>query len=385
MRQHTVGQGSLTQQAMVDSSPAVGKSSRVDELQRSLEASPIYRLDRTSVAIPADAGVQADDAQEAAQAEPSPMTEVGHEELRALGVEPRIEPSDATVPSAASMPNVGNPHHMADQDDFNRNSVASHDKQNNRQLNRPGVRFHTHKGDIDLLYPKRSAHRYVIDNHDQFIPKGEMIHPHTPVAFNLAPLRKHDGRTYALTWVNGGGSLWTSLSVFRDDDNLKDQIHAQSAGVLPSDKVGSALSARWVFRHVHDAPSADSQKLAANKDRYVLPNKPAGDKENKLDHYGYRPTHLYNVLLNLPQAAEASAGEAPPVAVDSAVPGWSFFVASGAQFRRQVPVFRGGQSEPDRDAFVTFVYGFLGQATRQGEQRDLHRRGWVPAGVLKPA
>jgi hypothetical protein len=87
------------------------------------------------------------------------------------------------------------------------------------------------------------------------------------------------------------------------------------------------------------------------------------------------------VLLNLPQEAELGANEAPPVAVDSARPGWAFFVARGGKFRRQVPVFRASSGAPEH--FVTFVFGFLAKATRFGPQRDVHRRGWVPQGVLR--
>jgi hypothetical protein len=223
------------------------------------------------------------------------------------------------------------------------------------------------------VHDRATVHRFLIDERGEFVPH-DMIHPSTPVAFNLAPLRRRGPRAiYALTFVNGRGSLWTPLSAFRDGDHLKEEIHDQSVSLLPSAKTGSKPAAYREFRTL-----PDDDRLATVADMYILPGKTGG--ANKLDHYRYRSsTHLYNVLLNLPQEAELDANEAPPVAVDSARPGWAFFVAQGGLFRRQVPLFRARSGTPAHD--VTFVFGFLGKATRQGLQRDVRRRGWVPKGV----
>ena len=141
----------------------------------------------------------------------------------------------------------------------------------------------------------------------------------------------------------------------------------------------------------HDCVMADEDEFnnahiaSHNKDRSgasAQPRRPDKHGANKLDHYRYRKeTHLYNVLLNLPQEAELGASEAPPVAVDSAQPGWTFFIARGGKFRRQVRVFHANSGVPG--PFVTFVFGFLAKATRFGSQVDVRRRGRVPKGVLR--
>lgn len=397
MRQHQPGRATLTQQLAHDTHDtgdgfdrAPGRTTLVEQIghdPRSAAASPVFRLDRESEPIADDEGVEGAEPTEGAANPGVVEAPGGLAELRALGVEPRIEPSDATVPRegdaalAATGPvahaaNKG-PHKMADEDEFNNPHIASNskrDKHNKRQLNRPGVRFDTHVGQVDILHPKRSVHRYLINERGEFVPH-DMIHPSTPVAFNLAPLRSRGKATYALAFVNGHGSLWAPLSAFRDSDHVKEEIHDQSAHLLPSDKVGSQAALYREFR-----PASDADGLESLKDMYILPDKQGG--ANKLDHYRYRKgTHLYNVLLNLPQEAELGANEAPPVAVDSAQPGWKFFIARGGLFRRQVPVFRANSGTPG--PFVTFVFGFLAKATRFGPQLDARRRGWVPKGVLR--
>jgi hypothetical protein len=390
MRQHAPGRATLTQQLAGDSAgtarPAPGHVTRVDQIQpaRSPASSLVFQLDRASEDIPAGVGV-ADPASGGARPTTGGVgaTEApgGTAELRALGVELRGEPTDATVPregDAAQPPtahaaNTG-PHQMAPEGPFNNPQIASNSRTGPRQLERPGVRFDTHKGAVDILFPKRTVHRFLITERGEFVPH-DRIHPTTPVAFNLAPLRSRGHATYALSFVNGRGSLWTPLSAFHDTDHLKEEIHGQSVGVLPSDSVGPGTAAYRVFRE-----SSHGDGLARAADLYILPDK--SGPANKLDHYRYRSsTQLYNVLLNLPQAAEDGTNEAPSVAVDSAQPGWAFFIARGSQFRRQVPLFAAHSGEPE--TFVTFVFGFLGQATRQGPQLDLHRRGWVPKGVLR--
>jgi len=400
MRQHQPGRATLTQQLAHDGNDgferAPGRTTLVEQIghdPRFAEASPVYRLDRASEPIADDEGVEAAEAGEGGandRAGAGANAGVGEApdglaELRALGVEPRVEPSDATVPRegdaaraatgpAAHAANKG-PHKMADEDEFNNAHITSHNKdKSGRQLNRPGVRFDTHKGKVDVLFPKKSVHRYLINERGEFVPH-DMIHPNTPVAFNLAPLRSRGKATYALAFVNGRGSLWAPLSAFHDSDHVKEEIHDQSVHLLPSANVGPGAALYREFR-----PAGDSDGLESLADMYILPDKHGG--ANKLDHYRYRKgTHLYNVLLNLPQEAELGANEAPPVAVDSAQPGWAFFIARGGKFRRQVPVFHANSGVPG--PFVTFVFGFLAKATRFGPQVDVRRRGWVPKGVLR--
>jgi hypothetical protein len=415
MRAHHPGRGTLTEQhgehIAGPHRPAPGRTTLVE--QQHAELSPLYQLDRSAPDIPAEVGVHAEEGEPPASTD-MPAHEAtgakqeapgGDAELRALGVERRVEPSDATVPgendsqiahasaglehasagSGAASPvaraasaGSGSPvaraassgHHMAPTDEFNKSGVSSRDNSNAQQLFRPGVRFGGPNG-VDILHPKVVAHRWLIDDHGVGHAR-DLVTPNTSVAFNLAPLLHRGGETWALTFVKGKGALWMSLNAFRDAGNIEQTIRTQAVPVLPSANVGAA--ARRVFR---SASSSDG--MANYKDLYILPGK--GGLENKLDHYRYRGnTHLYNVLLNLPQTASPGQNEAPPVAVDSAQPGWSFFVAAGAKFRRQVPLFNAGSDAPT--LFVTFVYGFIGKTTRQGEQRDVNRRGWVLKGTL---
>src|SRR5262245_20854486 len=184
MRQHQPGRATLTQQLAHDSNDgferAPGRTTLVEQIGRDprvAEASPVYRLDRESEAIADDEGVEVDAAESAnGDAHHGANPGVGDApnglaELRALGVEPRVEPSDATVPRegeaelaatgpAAHAANKG-PHKMADEDEFNNAHIASHNKdKSGRQLNRPGVRFDTHKGKVDVLFPKRRSEEH---------------------------------------------------------------------------------------------------------------------------------------------------------------------------------------------------------------------------------
>jgi hypothetical protein len=348
------------------------------------EAAPqslIYQLDRAAPEIPAEVGIHAGGAahhewKDIPADEASGAADDG--QLRALGVERNVEPNDANVPGEdddrhlahASAATSG--HHMAPTDEYNKSAVSSHNKTHSGQLFRPGVRFGGSNG-VDILHPKIEAHRWLIDDHGLGHARDKVT-PRTPVAFNLAPLLHREGQVWALTFVKGRGALWMSLNAFRDAGMIEKTISAQSKPVLPSANVGGAQLARRVFRS-----ASGDDGLARYKDLYILPGK--GGPENKLDHYRYRGnTHLYNVLLNLPQTASPGQNEAPPVAVDSAQPGWSFYIASGAQFRRQVPLFAAGSHTPS--VFVTYIYGFIGQATRWGEQADTNRRGWVLGGTL---
>jgi hypothetical protein len=188
MREHRPGASTLTRQLGHRGNDghdrAPGRRTLVEQIghdPRFAAASPVFRLDRQSEVIPAEEGVEVS---QPAQDGANPGTvEVpgGTAELRALGVEPRIEPSDATVPregdvatAPAAQASSKGPHHIADEDAFNNAHVTSRNKANARQLNRPGVRFDTHVGAVDIPapeanrapFPDRRARRVRTARHD---------------------------------------------------------------------------------------------------------------------------------------------------------------------------------------------------------------------------
>jgi hypothetical protein len=82
--------------------------------------------------------------------------------------------------------------------------------------------------------------------------------------------------------------------------------------------------------------------------------------------------------MNLP------SDHAPPVAVDTAIAGDSFFVMRDKSFHRQTPVYENGKHRSNK--LLHWVFGHLGMLDAHGKLvPDPSRRGWVPLRVLADA
>jgi hypothetical protein len=82
----------------------------------------------------------------------------------------------------------------------------------------------------------------------------------------------------------------------------------------------------------------------------------------------------FNVTMNLPK------DRTPPVAIDVAHPGDSFFVPRGKTFRREISLYR--RRKTASKVRQTWVFGFIGRDSGTGKVADESRRGWVPLRVL---
>lgn len=83
---------------------------------------------------------------------------------------------------------------------------------------------------------------------------------------------------------------------------------------------------------------------------------------------------LVSICMNLPE------GHVPPVAIDTATAGESFFVMNDPKFHRDVPVFANGAKHSD--LVEKWVFGHLAKRSGGELVPDENRRGWVPFRVL---
>jgi hypothetical protein len=87
-----------------------------------------------------------------------------------------------------------------------------------------------------------------------------------------------------------------------------------------------------------------------------------------------RKRETFNVTMNLPK------DRTPPVAIDVAHPGDSFFVPRGKTFRREISLYR--RTKTSSRVRQTWAYGFIGRDEGARKVADEKRRGWVPLRVL---
>jgi hypothetical protein len=96
------------------------------------------------------------------------------------------------------------------------------------------------------------------------------------------------------------------------------------------------------------------------------------NNDQPIDLQGKRGT--FNVTMNLPK------DRTPPVAIDVAHPGDSFFVPKGKTFRREISLYR--RTKTSSTVRQAWVFGFLGRDEGARKVADEKRRGWVPLRVL---
>jgi len=163
----------------------------------------------------------------------------------------------------------------------------------------------------------------------------------------------------------------------REDPSLK--LAPSTRYVVRSDAVGEAdpIDKRHDGRVL--APGA---KGGDNVSHYLEKGigKPEFDAAGKLTGKRVKK-HFVAVCMNLPE------GRTPPVAIDTALAGDSFFAFNDKKFHREVAVYENGASK----SYVrqTWVFGHLGRAKggtgpdAAEMEPDPHRAGWVPLRVLR--
>jgi hypothetical protein len=206
-----------------------------------------------------------------------------------------------------------------------------------------------------------------------------------------------------LSWIDGegGGAAWLPLHALKGDTKRLTQIHhdvdRRAHREDPSLKLSP--STPYIIRDdaVGQADAQDNPKDKHGKThgRVLAPGARSGDNVShylekditKPDFTNGQPNGktvkrgFVALSMNLPE------GRTPPVAVDTALAGDTFFAFNDPKFHREVAVYENGAHQSHRRQ--TWVFGHLGmQKGGSGPDKatmvpDPNRAGWVPLRVLK--
>lgn len=209
--------------------------------------------------------------------------------------------------------------------------------------------------------------------------------------------------TCVLTWIDGQTAAWIPVTAIEGNTNQ----------ILNAVK---ARAKRWNPGQV----SKDPQKIAKASKQYVFRNdrvgqaitphgddgdvlRPGAKGGDNVSHYlgkdmkkegfdaptqtdqgftekqlGSRVTRsVVPICMNLP------SGHVPPVALDTAQAGESFFVMRAKQFHQETPVFESKQRKTR--VLMKWVFGHVGMVENGKVVPDPARRGWVPLRTLADA
>ncbi|MDB4958603.1 MAG: hypothetical protein JWO36_6172 [Myxococcales bacterium] len=330
---------------------------------------------------------------EAPPSEAAPASETSTRASIASAAPPaQINPTGPQHAGAFEHHAHGNKPHYAHQDKYNRPSIKSPAQTNDKQIRRPGVRVGDHD---EFSLNVATAHRYRIVNntHGQQVDDVNQadIDAGQRLALNPAHVRKLtiNGKPVScvMSWYGQQGSAWIPVHVLKGDTNkIKHAVENRAKHWDPA-AAPTKHVARFQFR-----PAGDPIAYADDTDRrtFITPNQKSDHSNHVADYLGHSvATSLgpsparrndYNITMNLPSKS------APPVAIDMAQPGETFFVPKGKTFRREIETFE--QREPGKPhgkpvQMQTWVYGFVGKKHGSKIVPDKSRRGWVPLRVLQ--
>lgn len=309
--------------------------------------------------------------------------------------------------------------HWAKEDRFNRGGIHS-DPTTVRSAGRPGVIEHGHgvflinkpevtrytfvrQGKTNVARPfdvierdKLSAINYKAQG------KSSDAHHHTERVLANPSQPRHleiDGRSAlcVLTWVDGLGAAWMRVADLKDGDKIE---HAAAARAHREDPAAAYHDPEQLLHHTQRFVIRNDQVGEANagdaphgKERVLGPGEKGGDN---VSHYlvhdqrkpgfdasgkplGSNVTRSFvAICMNLPEHG------VPPIALDTALAGDSFFAMRDRSFYRQVAVYANGAHRSNLEE--TWVFGHLAMQDATGKQLpDPARRGWVPLRVLAQA
>jgi hypothetical protein len=220
-------------------------------------------------------------------------------------------------------------------------------------------------------------------------------------------------KTCVMTWIDGMTAAWMKVDdIVGGHDKIVNAVNAR-AGSWDPKRVSTKpddikkKSVPYIIRNdaVARTTPEDEKEVHGKKHPRVLDAGARGG--NNVSHYlskdqrkpafdahgnritvktGPDPDDVRNtnitrsvvaLTMNLPNIKE------PPIAIDTAEAGQTFFVMRAKSFWRQAPVFENGRMKSNRT--MTWVFGHLGM--RKGDEivPDPTRRGWLPLRVLAEA
>jgi hypothetical protein len=235
------------------------------------------------------------------------------------------------------------------------------------KVKRPSVRI----GGKEKLRIRAKANRYRILSDQRLELVNPPLEKGREIRINPAAPRTIRGHTYILVWADSDGSAWIRVDKIakkrtRFKKQLLKQVRRKAARLMPDKAPGGFV--RRKFLGVVIAPESIPG--------HILPSQQDPHK-NRFDHYLGVEKGYFNICGNLPQR------NAPPVAIDIAMPGDAFFLAKGNGMPRKVPIFQ-FQSHALWGAPETWVFGCLAREVNGTKMPDPRRRGWVPLKALEP-
>ncbi|HWO18314.1 MAG TPA: hypothetical protein VNO30_06045 [Kofleriaceae bacterium] len=309
--------------------------------------------------------------------------------------------------------------HDAKQDRYNRPSARSNRVKSAIQIGRPGLRvgnrdeFHL-KGDYAYRYMITSGRKAeVVDKiWDADLQRGNSKQGGR-LALNPSAVRKLmiSGVEVEciMSWSGGQSAAWiaikdlrgASVGAIRAASKRAEKMRPKSTSQQDRDN-----AVEMKFRAIDD-PIGSADLL--DEKRYIVPGqkskggnavgdylgksvmrreregragRAAGESKRIEAASGGKPVDLenrkratFNVTMNLPH------DRTPPVAIDVAHPGDSFFVPKDKKkFRREISLYR--RTKTSSKVRQTWAFGFLGRDEGARKVADEKRRGWVPLRVL---
>jgi hypothetical protein len=308
--------------------------------------------------------------------------------------------------------------HDAKQDRYNRPSVRSNRVRSAIQINRPGLRvgnrdeFHL-KGDYAYRYMITSGRKAEVADKiwERDLQRGNSKQGGR-LALNPSAVRKLmiNGVEVEciMSWSGGQSAAWIAIKDLRGASVGAIRAAAKRAEKLrPKNTTqGARDSAVEMKFRLLDDPIGTKDHI--DEQRYVVPGQKSKGGNAVGDYLGKsvlrreregtrgraasqskqietanggQPVDLenrkratFNITMNLPK------DRTPPVAIDVAHPGDSFFVPRGKTFRREISLYR--RTKTSSKVRQTWVFGFIGRDEGARKVADEKRRGWVPLRVL---
>jgi hypothetical protein len=308
--------------------------------------------------------------------------------------------------------------HDAKQDRYNRPSVRSHRVRSAIQIGRPGLRvgnrdeFHL-QGDYAYRYMITSGRKAEVADKiwERDLQRGNSTQGGR-LALNPSAIRKLIVNGVELecimSWSGGQSAAWIAIKDLRGASVGAIRAAARRAEKLRPRSTSQAArdgAVELKFRPLTD-PIATADRI--DDRRYVVPGQKGVGGNRVGDYLGKavlrreragtagraasaskrleqanrgQPVDiengeraLYNVTMNLPK------DRTPPVAIDVAHPGDSFFVPKGTTFRREISLYR--RRKTSSQVRQAWAFGFVGRDEGARKVADEKRRGWVPLRVL---
>lgn len=392
--------------------PGPGKSTLVEQLQWPQEAAPRGAVPASDV----DAGAKAEDSMLVAAESYESQAQAT---LRgASGTQPTNASPPFPLPKYDERDDAPDRAHYAKQDKHYNKEVHNNKKKGSGkgQRNRVGVRY-PGKDIYRLKKGISAAPRYLVrsdggcEQVDVVTPKMALsINPvgHKALDIQLPGARHPSSVDCIFVFAEGYGTAWLPMRFLRGDRKYDDGLRAETkraARKMPdaASKAQRANAAHYVF-----APAGDAIANADAHDdkKFVLENQKTTTRGNRVSDYLQHevPTHwagasegstsarmraYYNISMNLPSNTDGD--RVAPVAIDTAVPGDSFFVAPDKIFHQEIAIYDPRHKDESRKKArktthrQTWVFGHVGKVVNGKVEPDEARRGWVPLRCLKPA